>query len=645
MKKHAFRIQAPGGMLGLVLALYLATESAAAQPAAASERPPCCRVSVETGAYTLNDPGWARPGTGTIVRLANASVSIDVLPDAGGNLNRFLDSAHPSDHPPFSRVDDSFEPCGQWKPGPFAFRVDDGGTNWTASVFAEGPDRVAATVFAEGPLVADGATVGVLRVERTVAVHMGSSLVFVDVGVSNAGDTPMKAVRYMVHALYEFKVFPGGTANVFMPGKRGIETHDNERVVKDMHLARHVGPGHPWRRWASGPIQKPRHAVAAPPDGLSWAVLHTDSGIQALAYPPEAFDFVHLWTGTHPGEWFVIEPVTKAHDLQPGESFQFSYLLTADPRDIPGWPDDGQGGDDAWRDLQAIVESWDTPPDARSFPPMGKPSHRRKDLQSPAASEWTNSVGLVFVDIPAGVFTMGASPDDLVAHDDEKPAREVRLTHGFRIGKWPVRNAEYRRYKPTFKSETGPSHYRERQAPQVNADDQPALMTDSWESAKAFCEWLNATDTTRPDGHRYRLPTEAEWEYAATGGSPRAYPWGDDWNARRLNFGERGLRDGFRPTSPVGAFSPSGDSPFGLADMAGNVWEWCEDFYAPDFYTRAPGENPVNTEPAQTHVVRGGSWASRPAFCRTTARFGLFGTHPPTMGFRVVLAPAASMPE
>jgi formylglycine-generating enzyme required for sulfatase activity len=158
--------------------------------------------------------------------------------------------------------------------------------------------------------------------------------------------------------------------------------------------------------------------------------------------------------------------------------------------------------------------------------------------------------------------------------------------------------------------------------------------------AIAFCEWLSAQDRKK-----YRLPTESEWEYAARGSDGRSYPWGEKLDAgnlanfadRRTNFAWRDpdIDDGYAETSPVGAY-PRGVSPFGIEDMAGNVWEWCLDFFEP--YKDKPRTNPRAGSPATgKRIYRGGSWKSRPASLRTTTRnFNMPTYSSNDVGFRIV---------
>jgi formylglycine-generating enzyme required for sulfatase activity len=240
---------------------------------------------------------------------------------------------------------------------------------------------------------------------------------------------------------------------------------------------------------------------------------------------------------------------------------------------------------------------------------------------------------MTFVWVPGGSFLMGSSSTpgepgyDPDTDDDEMPAHPVQLT-GFWMGVYPVTNEQYAR----FITETGrpaPPSFSDRR---FNDPAQP-VVTVSWEDAAAFTGWL----TGKLAGIAARLPTEAEWEYAARGTDGRRHPWGNERpDASRATFGLLG--DSGRPA--VVGHTPGGVSPFGVHDLAGNVWEWCLDTWA-DYAEISGSINPCHQGDTRggPRVVRGGSWHNfhRAWSLRSAFRFGLpLRSQLVNLGFRVV---------
>jgi formylglycine-generating enzyme required for sulfatase activity len=219
--------------------------------------------------------------------------------------------------------------------------------------------------------------------------------------------------------------------------------------------------------------------------------------------------------------------------------------------------------------------------------------------------------------IPAGEFIMGSDPTlDQDAVEDEEPQHTLYLPDYY-LAKTPVTNAQY----AVFVKATGhriPYHWQGGKPPR-GKEDHPVVNV-SWHDAVAFCNWL-----AEATGQPYRLPSEAEWEKGARGSDGRIYPWGSQWDAARCNSKESGQGDTIAPlhiytgsTTPVDAHI-EGASPYGLLDMAGNVWEWTSSVYEAYPYDPADGPEDLEAMDGVRRVLRGGAsvnlaWRVRCAF-------------------------------
>jgi formylglycine-generating enzyme required for sulfatase activity len=204
--------------------------------------------------------------------------------------------------------------------------------------------------------------------------------------------------------------------------------------------------------------------------------------------------------------------------------------------------------------------------------------------------------------IPAGEFVMGSDKSNA-----EKPPHTVYLD-SFYIDRYPVTNTDYQYFVLATKH-APPAHWQNGKIP--SGKEMHPVVNVSWNDATAYAQWIGK-----------RLPTEAEWEKAASWDDrkkeKRVYPWEGNFDASKCNSQEAGIGD----TTPVGKYSPQGDSFYGIADMAGNVWEWCTDWYDENYYKNSPKENPMGASSGQYRVLRGGSWGSSDYYARSANRGG-----------------------
>lgn len=230
------------------------------------------------------------------------------------------------------------------------------------------------------------------------------------------------------------------------------------------------------------------------------------------------------------------------------------------------------------------------------------------------------------VRVPAGYFWLGSDESDPDALEEESPRHWLYLPE-FWIGRYPVTVAQFAAFvKDTGYTTTStnivtgwwwpplPGHWQ----PLRGKDDHPMTWL-SWYDAIAYCRWLSeGTD------RRYTLPSEAEWEKAARGDDGRIYPWGDEWNPDRCNASEGRIGD----TTPVGFYSPRGDSPYGCADMGGNAWEWTRSLWGKDYgipvfrypYASTDGREDTGAPREIQRIIRGGSFTSDRLFVRCAFR-------------------------
>jgi formylglycine-generating enzyme required for sulfatase activity len=262
---------------------------------------------------------------------------------------------------------------------------------------------------------------------------------------------------------------------------------------------------------------------------------------------------------------------------------------------------------------------------------------------------------------------MGSTEDDKNARDNEKPQHTVNIPYDFLLARFPVTNAAFTAFvkKTSYKTKAEAdgyawvwngktwdktqgaawNHPRGPETDIAGLENHPVVQV-IWKDAQAFCDWLNREHgASLPRGLVFRLPTEAEWEKAARGADGRIYPWGNTFDPQNCNAEPSGVGR----TTPVGLYSPKGDSPFGCADMSGNVWEWTASLWGKDAakptygypYTPRDGRENQKATDDVLRILRGGSFLSNAAAVRAAVRGGSYGAYV-VIGFRVALAPHLS---
>lgn len=244
----------------------------------------------------------------------------------------------------------------------------------------------------------------------------------------------------------------------------------------------------------------------------------------------------------------------------------------------------------------------------------------------PAVPVVENSLGMRFALVPSGTFCLGSEDNDPAQQSDERPMHEVEMAQPYWMGVFPVTQAQYRKVMRGLPSAFRPGGRRQASVVGHVTDDFP-VDSVSWTKSAAFCRKLGERPAEREAGRTYRLPTEAEWEYAcrAAGACSTVFLFGDQLSSDVANFnGGRPFPDGGiapkgphldRPC-PVGRYPPNA---LGLHDVLGNVWEWCDDWFTTNYEgrDRAGSRGPAT---GSSRVLRGGSWSSYGWGCRIAYR-------------------------
>jgi formylglycine-generating enzyme required for sulfatase activity len=237
-----------------------------------------------------------------------------------------------------------------------------------------------------------------------------------------------------------------------------------------------------------------------------------------------------------------------------------------------------------------------------------------------------NSIGMTFVRINAGTFRMG-SPDEETGHrEHESPTHEIRITKPFYLSVVPVTQAQYEAVKHKNPSKFNRHHGGGHEHPVENV---------TWDQAFRFCDRLAKMPEEEVHHRTYRLPTEAEWEYACRAGTLTPFSTGERLTGTDAVFAGSGGKYGGKSTAPV---AHTAGNPWGLHDMHGNVQEWVQDWFEEYYYFDSPAEDPLGPKRGTLRTVRGGCWAMLASDCRSAARRGHAPDAPSeTIGFRVVL--------